>query len=139
MFLKYINYYKTFIKYLYKSFIFQKSAKEWKSDHDTDDSPAKDTILPVNGHNNVDAKTESNVVNDPEEPLDFEAEDGEDGECDEPKPVKEITEFEEVKEPEELEEGEVSDEGEHRPEETEPRPICRFYSRGQCTWGASCR
>uniref|UniRef100_A0A2S2QJR6 Zinc finger CCCH domain-containing protein 18 n=1 Tax=Sipha flava TaxID=143950 RepID=A0A2S2QJR6_9HEMI len=117
----------------------QKSAKEWKSDHDTNDSPAKDTILPVNGHNNLDAKTEPNVVNDPEEPLDFEAEDGEDGECDEPKPVKEVPEVEEVKEPEELEEGEVSDEGEHRPEETEPRPICRFYSRGQCTWGASCR
>ncbi|XP_060852745.1 zinc finger CCCH domain-containing protein 18 isoform X3 [Rhopalosiphum padi] len=116
----------------------QKSAKEWKSDNDTH-SPSKEIVIPVNGHNNVDAKIEPNVVNDPEEPLDFEAEDGEDGECDEPKPVKDETEVEEEKEPEELEEGEVSDEGEHRPEETEPRPICRFYSRGQCTWGASCR
>lgn len=44
-----------------------------------------------------------------------------------------------VKEPVELEEGEVSDEDEARPEETEPRPVCRFFSRGQCTWGASCR
>uniref|UniRef100_A0A8D8UTW6 Zinc finger CCCH domain-containing protein 18 n=1 Tax=Cacopsylla melanoneura TaxID=428564 RepID=A0A8D8UTW6_9HEMI len=43
------------------------------------------------------------------------------------------------KEEEELEEGEVSDEGECRPEENEPRPICRFYSRGACTWGSSCR
>ncbi|KAL1450398.1 hypothetical protein WDU94_002769, partial [Cyamophila willieti] len=43
------------------------------------------------------------------------------------------------KEEEELEEGEVSDEGETRPEENEPRPICRFYSRGACTWGSSCR
>ncbi|XP_022174999.1 zinc finger CCCH domain-containing protein 18 isoform X2 [Myzus persicae] len=116
----------------------QKSAKEWKSDNDTP-SPPKEIVIPINGHNNMDAKTEPNVVNDPEEPLDFEAEDGEDGECDEPKPVKDETEVEEEKEPEELEEGEVSDEGEHRPEETEPRPICRFYSRGQCTWGASCR
>lgn len=116
----------------------QKSAKEWKSDNDTHSSP-KEIVIPVNGHNNMDTKTEPNVVNDPEEPLDFEAEDGEDGECDEPKQVKDEIEVEEEKEPEELEEGEVSDEGEHRPEETEPRPICRFYSRGQCTWGASCR
>lgn len=40
---------------------------------------------------------------------------------------------------EELEEGEVSDEDEKRPEETEPKPVCRFYTRGQCTWGMSCR
>lgn len=39
----------------------------------------------------------------------------------------------------ELEDGEISDEGENRPEETEPRPVCRFFSRGQCTWGSSCR
>lgn len=39
----------------------------------------------------------------------------------------------------ELEEGEVTDEEEKRPEETEPKPICRFYTRGQCTWGMSCR
>lgn len=43
------------------------------------------------------------------------------------------------KEREDLEEGEVSDEDDARPEETEPRPVCRFFSRGQCTWGASCR
>lgn len=42
-------------------------------------------------------------------------------------------------EKEEVEEGEVTDDDEVRPEETEPRPVCRFYSRGQCTWGASCR
>lgn len=44
-----------------------------------------------------------------------------------------------LKEGEELEEGEVSDEDEKRPEETEPKPVCRFYTRGQCTWGMSCR
>ncbi|PSN47359.1 hypothetical protein C0J52_06565 [Blattella germanica] len=38
-----------------------------------------------------------------------------------------------------LEEGELTDEDENRPEETEPRPVCRFYNRGQCTWGSSCR
>lgn len=39
----------------------------------------------------------------------------------------------------ELEEGELSDGEDARPEETEPRPVCRFYNRGQCTWGVSCR
>lgn len=38
-----------------------------------------------------------------------------------------------------MEEGEVTDEDEKRPEETEPKPVCRFYTRGQCTWGMSCR
>jgi len=37
---------------------------------------------------------------------------------------------------ESLEEGEVSDEGDPKPEKP---PICRFYSRGACTWGSSCR
>ena len=40
---------------------------------------------------------------------------------------------------EELEEGEVTDDDENRPEENEPKPVCRFYTRGQCTWGVSCR
>merc|ERR1711988_464355 len=43
-------------------------------------------------------------------------------------------------EAESLEEGEVSDEDEEtRKERLKPQPICRFYSKGQCTWGASCR
>uniref|UniRef100_A0A0V0G4J6 Putative dna-directed rna polymerase ii subunit rpb1-like protein n=1 Tax=Triatoma dimidiata TaxID=72491 RepID=A0A0V0G4J6_TRIDM len=46
---------------------------------------------------------------------------------------------EEEGEVKEREDGEISDEGEARPEETEPRPVCRFFSRGQCTWGSSCR
>lgn len=90
---------------------------------------------------------------DGEEQLDFEAEDGE---CADIEPTKDAEEKNEAsvkesgeidddatekkeKEREELEEGEVSDEDEVRPEETEPRPVCRFFSRGQCTWGASCR
>ncbi|XP_050434351.1 zinc finger CCCH domain-containing protein 18 isoform X2 [Adelges cooleyi] len=120
----------------YEDNVSPKSNQEWAYDCDNN---SKDNVIPVNGHDNSDTKIENNTVNDPEEPLDFEAEDGEDGECDEPKAEKEDSVVEEEKEPEELEEGEVSDEGEHRPEETEPRPICRFYSRGQCTWGASCR
>lgn len=95
-----------------------------------------------------------------EEQLDFEAEDGECGEVDTLKDKdrdekiegisKMGTELEEGEETdkdkekekqprEDLEEGEVTDEDDARPEETEPRPVCRFFSRGQCTWGASCR
>lgn len=83
-----------------------------------------------------------------EDALDFEAEDGE---CPDEKEEKEKTETKEpvtapkkdsdgeLEDGEELEEGEVSDEDEKRPEETEPKPVCRFYTRGQCTWGMSCR
>lgn len=99
-----------------------------------------------------------------EEALDFEAEElVEEGECETEKEKEKEKEIETEIEKEEgeetekenkeektgeddegeckedLEEGELTDEGENRPEETEPRPICRFYSRGQCTWGSSCR
>nr|CAD7443591.1 unnamed protein product [Timema bartmani] len=73
------------------------------------------------------------------EQLDFEAEEQQDkeereeGECD-----RKSEDEGEIK-GEDLEEGEVTDDEENRPEETEPRPICRFYNRGQCTWGSSCR
>lgn len=40
---------------------------------------------------------------------------------------------------EELEEGEVTDGDDKRPEESEPKAVCRFFTRGQCTWGMSCR
>ncbi|XP_055693516.1 zinc finger CCCH domain-containing protein 18 isoform X2 [Lutzomyia longipalpis] len=77
-----------------------------------------------------------------EDALDFEAEDGE---CaDDGKDVVHTKKDDEdegkVKErEEELEEGEVTDDDDRRPEETEPKPVCRFYARGQCTWGVSCR
>lgn len=83
-----------------------------------------------------------------EEQLDFEAEDGEcedvkskDGDKDDKEEGEEDKEEGQAasKEEKELEEGEVTDEDDARPEETEPRPVCRFFSRGACTWGASCR
>lgn len=40
---------------------------------------------------------------------------------------------------EELEDGEVTDGDDKRPEESEPKAVCRFFTRGQCTWGMSCR
>ncbi|XP_046659250.1 LOW QUALITY PROTEIN: zinc finger CCCH domain-containing protein 18-like [Homalodisca vitripennis] len=108
---------------------------------------------------NLDSKKESSSLrntssggleaDDPEQ-LDFEAEEKEEGECDgpsQPAPTRSsgpateavVSEDEGELKGDELEEGEITDEGENRPEETEPRPICRFYNRGQCTWGASCR
>ena len=46
----------------------------------------------------------------------------------------------EIEVDEELEEGEVSDEDEEaRKERLKPQPVCRFYSKGACTWGSSCR
>ena len=54
--------------------------------------------------------------------------------------LDEKPEEQEDEEDEELEEGEVSDEDEEsRKERLKPQPVCRFYSKGQCTWGASCR
>ena len=41
---------------------------------------------------------------------------------------------------EELEDGEISDEDEAlKNERLEPKAVCRFFSKGQCTWGSSCR
>lgn len=83
-----------------------------------------------------------------EDALDFEAEEGEchdasknDGkqECEKEESDSKDSKKHDEKDKEELEEGEVSDEDEKRPEETEPKPVCRFYTRGQCTWGMSCR
>lgn len=46
----------------------------------------------------------------------------------------------ELEEGEELEDGEISDEDEAlKTERLEPKPVCRFFSKGQCTWGQSCR
>ena len=76
------------------------------------------------------------------EQLDFEAEDQadkeekEEGECE---GGGDKSEDDGELKGDDLEEGELTDEDENRPEETEPRPVCRFYNRGQCTWGSSCR
>lgn len=99
--------------------------------------------------------SESAKKNDEEE-LDFEDEDElkDDGEIvkKQPREVKESIESgasnkedgehksdKELESGEELEDGEVTDGDEKRPEESEPKAVCRFFTRGQCTWGMSCR
>ncbi|XP_055842316.1 zinc finger CCCH domain-containing protein 18 isoform X2 [Episyrphus balteatus] len=98
---------------------------------------------------NVESDIDDLVKKHDEDALDFEAEEGECPEVskEEQEKIDEDAKKKdesnksdgEAEEGEELEEGEVSDEDEKRPEETEPKPVCRFYTRGQCTWGMSCR
>ncbi|CAG4947405.1 unnamed protein product [Parnassius apollo] len=111
-----------------------------KSDNGKNDTPKMDKV----------PQEKTSNTEDGEEQLDFEAEEGE---CIETKPKdKSNGDIEQVGEKgtdeakagrrsrgSSLEEGEVSDEAERRPEESEPRPVCRFFSRGACTWGVSCR
>lgn len=90
-----------------------------------------------NGYDTKEKKTDEDV-------LDFEAEEGE---CNDEKDDRHVSkddsdkkiDLSEPEEGEELEEGELSEEDGKRPEENEPKPVCRFYTRGQCTWGMSCR
>lgn len=73
------------------------------------------------------------------EQLDFEAEEGEcSPKIENKKCVKEKEELKKEKENSDLEEGELTDDNDAKPEETE-RPVCRFFSRGHCTWGSNCR
>uniref|UniRef100_A0A336L9P4 CSON006609 protein n=1 Tax=Culicoides sonorensis TaxID=179676 RepID=A0A336L9P4_CULSO len=84
---------------------------------------------------------DKNEKKNDEDILDFEAEEGE---CNEER--NEMTKddsdkkivLSDLEDGEELEEGELSEEDGKRPEENEPKPVCRFYTRGQCTWGMSC-
>jgi len=63
------------------------------------------------------------------------AQDGELGEAEEDE-----REGGELESGEELEDGEISDEDETlKNERLEPKPVCRFFAKGQCTWGQSCR
>ena len=74
-------------------------------------------------------------ISQPEEPILTEPIEDDEKEPKEPEEVKDADEGEES-----LEEGEVSDEDEEsRKERLKPQPVCRFYSKGQCTWGSSCR
>lgn len=88
-----------------------------------------------------------------EDELDFEADEVRDV-SDNPKKVPEVKEITEkpakedgehnsndgsIESGEELEDGEVTDGDDKRPEESEPKAVCRFFTRGQCTWGMSCR
>lgn len=101
----------------------------------------------LNGSNANDGKT-----NDEDE-LDFEADEVREI-SENPKKATEVKEVVEktakeegehnsadgsIESGEELEDGEVTDGDDKRPEESEPKAVCRFFTRGQCTWGMSCR
>ncbi|GLH08432.1 Uncharacterized protein GBIM_13673 [Gryllus bimaculatus] len=118
---------------------------------DVESNDGQSSIDMLHNDRNKDSGNSENIVSigirkvsepvEEMEQLDFEAEEVQDkeekeeGECE----IRDEKSDEGELEGDGLEEGELTDEEENRPEETEPRPICRFYSRGQCTWGSSCR
>lgn len=96
--------------------------------------PLKDTELDFEG-DIVDEETKRAGEDEKNE-----EDNDEDGECDGGNVSDNGKEADEPEEGEELEEGEVSSEedvGKHA--RMEPRPVCRFYSKGNCTWGNNCR
>lgn len=117
------------------------------------DKPASPKYSPQQSPDTKKPEKQNRPAEEGEEQLDFEEEDGEcaddkdddtkhseeAGEITDDNKSKEKPDAKEKEEGEELEEGEVTDEDDVRPEEVEPRPVCRFFSRGQCTWGSSCR
>ena len=92
--------------------------------------PLKDTELDFEEDVTEEVKSENRVKRDEDE----------EGECGDKTLASGDGSQDEVEEGEELEEGEVSSEedvGKHA--RMEPRPVCRFYSKGNCTWGNNCR
>ena len=88
-----------------------------------------------------DVDVSTDLINSPvqEGELGEDLEDGEEKD-DEEKDTDDKKVDEELEEGEELEDGEISDEDEALKDmRLEPKPVCRFFSKGQCTWGASCR
>lgn len=103
---------------------------------------------------NGSSANESHDKSNDEDELDFEADEVREVSSDNPRKVPEVTEAVEkpareegetksddgsIESGEELEDGEVTDGDDKRPEESEPKAVCRFFTRGQCTWGMSCR
>ena len=85
-----------------------------------------------------DVDVSTDLINSPAQAgeLGEDLEDGEEKDDEEDDEKKE----DELEEGEELEDGEISDEDEAlKNERLGPKPVCRFFSKGQCTWGASCR
>ncbi|XP_023032881.1 zinc finger CCCH domain-containing protein 18 [Drosophila willistoni] len=113
--------------------------------HDDDDAldfEAEEGECPELSNKVVGVDVDGEAEETPDETNKAKLNDNEDGEAEKDEEAKEVEAAANKKkqhDEEELEEGEVSDEDEKRPEETEPKPVCRFYTRGQCTWGMSCR
>ncbi|KAL7742590.1 hypothetical protein ACLKA6_009580 [Drosophila palustris] len=115
-------------------------SKETDADNDVDGGVNTDGKALKNKNNGTEAAEEAEEGSDDERKGSADEGDGEvDDNSDESGTSDSENAKKKKKADEELEEGEVSDEDEKRPEETEPKPVCRFYTRGQCTWGMSCR
>ena len=106
-----------------------------------DGTEEADTISQTSLPDDVDVSTD--LINSPAqdgELGDDDDDDQEDGDQKDEVKGKEDDGDGELESGEELEDGEISDEDEAlKNERLEPKPVCRFFSKGQCTWGSSCR
>jgi nuclear protein NHN1 len=122
--------------------------KEEISHGDLSDISDLESNSPSNNFTDLRQKLDKQRLNgksNDEDELDFEADEVRDAPEKAVEPEKEQEEGEAKSENgslesgEELEDGEVTDGDDKRPEESEPKAVCRFFTRGQCTWGMSCR
>jgi nuclear protein NHN1 len=83
---------------------------------------------------------EGEIGDDPSPPQNLDLEDGE-VDDDAPRSRPRRRERERENPAEDLEEGEVSDDQETggHPTNKNKMPVCRFFGKGQCTWGSNCR
>ncbi|XP_065571129.1 zinc finger CCCH domain-containing protein 18-like [Artemia franciscana] len=96
---------------------------------------------PESGNESRSDVPPSPEIHKDQEQLDFEAEEKEPSESGEASEGEgsDKEEGEEV-EKEELEEGEVTDDDDFgKTARMEPRALCKFFTKGQCTWGINCR
>lgn len=124
-------------------------------------SPSSEAVmLSVNDNSHINNRSPKEAVEDQEGELDFEEEiperkedvesggeqskqgesiieDVKDADDKEVGKVEDIEDDGEVEDDDDLEEGEVKDSSSAR--KMPQRPLCRFFTKGQCTWGTNCR
>lgn len=119
-------------------------AEEDKNDKvENDDNDEEGTEDATNNEKTEESEprpdVSTDIINSPAQDDDDDGE-LEDDEEEEGEEKKEDNGDGELESGEELEDGEISDEDEAlKNERLEPKPVCRFFSKGQCTWGSSCR
>lgn len=108
-------------------------------DFEGDDIDENVKIAVKNNKQNVeDDDEEEGELEDDEKPVESPA-GSEEGELEDEPRRKSVgaDEKDEGEDDDELEEGEVTDDEDRG--NKEPKPVCRFFGKGQCTWGSNCR
>ena len=118
----------------------QRSGADTVADKEPEDDLQQEDRAEAREEDSISQTSLPDVSTDPINSPAVEDELGEDLKEGEEKEDDDDQEGEVLESGEELEEGEISDEDEAlKNERLEPKPVCRFFSKGQCTWGASCR